>query len=111
MNQDMDRQTLIRKKTIEKYVEMLYGRFTHLFPERLVDLKAKAVEKFLNTNLSYDDIIQILLKAVEERDRIYKAIEYIKEETYYNDKEGCCYELDYNKCEDLLKILKGEENE
>ena len=73
MNQDMDRQTLVRKKTIEKYVEMLYGRFTHLFPERLVDLKAKAVEKFLNTNLSYDDIIQILLKAVEERDRIYEA--------------------------------------
>ena len=69
MNQDMNREMLIRKKTIEKYVEMLYGRFTHLFPERLDDLKAKAVEKFLNTNLSYDEIIQILLKIVEEREK------------------------------------------
>lgn len=72
MNQDMDRQTLVRKKTIEKYVEMLYGRFNHLFPERLDDLKKKAVDTFLNTDLSYDDIIQKLLKAVEERDKEYR---------------------------------------
>lgn len=56
------------------------------------------------------------LKELEEenkklKSKIEKAIEYIKKETYYNDIEGCCYELDYTKCEELLEIVKGEENE
>ena len=83
MNQDMSRETLVRKKYIETFVEMLYGRFSHLFPEGLKDLKKKAIDRYLYTDLTYDDItkemISIIEKRKEEREKKLQEKEIPKE--------------------------------
>ena len=89
MNQDMSRETLVRKKYIETFVEMLYGRFSHLFPEGLKVLKKKAIDRYLYTDLTYDDItkemISIIEKKKEEREKKLQEKEIPKEEQKHYD--------------------------
>jgi hypothetical protein len=67
MNQDMNREILVRKKYIETFVEMLYGRFSDLFSESVEDLKRKAVDRYLYTNLTYDDITKEMISIIEKK--------------------------------------------
>ena len=91
MNQDMNRETAFRKKYIEMIVEKLYTRFTRLFPERLEDLKRQAVDKYLYTNLTFDDITKEMISIIERRAEDKKKQEEIKEQPHYdlNDLFDC----------------------
>ena len=42
--------------------------------------------------------------------RIDKAIKYIKENACYNDK-GCCDDLCYYECDELMNILTGDDSD
>lgn len=89
MNQDMSREKLIRKKYIETFVDMLYGRFSHLFPESRDEIRKKAVERYLETDLSYDDItkemISVIERRKEEREKKLQEKEIPKEEQKHYD--------------------------
>lgn len=91
MNQDMNRETAFRKKYIEMIVEKLYTRFTRLFPERLEDLKRQAVDKYLHTNLTYDDITKEMIGIIEKRAEDKKNAEEMKNQPHYdlNDLFDC----------------------
>ena len=44
----------------------------------------------------------------ELKEKIDKAIEYIKENACYGIQEKCCLDdLNYNECDELLEILGG----
>lgn len=46
------------------------------------------------------------------KEKIFKTIEYIKENACYGIQEKCCLDdLNYNECDELLKILGDKENE
>ncbi len=89
MNQDMNREILVRKKYIETFVEMLYGRFSHLFSESVEDLKRKAVDRYLYTNLTYDDITKEMISIIErkkqEKEKKLQEKEIPKEEQKHYD--------------------------
>lgn len=67
MNQDMDREKKVRKKYIELFVETLYGRFSYLFSEKLEVVKQKAIDEFLDSDLTYDQITERMVNLIEER--------------------------------------------
>lgn len=89
---------------IEKY----YNGEIHVdFEENI--LFPEGVEKIIMTKDNYDrNVEQLLLEKLELQDRIDKAIEYLKDNACYNDMGNFNDDLDYDKCGDLLEILKGE---
>lgn len=67
-------------------------------------------EKLYKANVQLVDDNRVLKedKKILQR-RLDKAIEYIKDNADYGIQEKCCMDdLNYNNCDELLEILKGE---
>ena len=57
-----------RQFFIETFIARLYEneKVNYLFDESLEELQKKAVDKYLNTNLTYDEIADDIMKVVQE---------------------------------------------
>ena len=75
------------------------------------DLEDKYKKFWLDRNK--EEIIEAYFDSIKNSEvllkRIIKACDYIKENACYSD-EKCCDDLNYDECDELLKILRGEDD-
>lgn len=74
MINEMANSIAARKQYIESWVEKLYDEkygIKYLFPEEITQFKQYALDMFLDTNLSYEQIADNFGRLVEERQKLY----------------------------------------
>jgi len=74
MVNDIANSAAARKQYIESWVEKLYDEkygIKYLFPEEITQFKQYALDMFLDTNLSYEQIADNFGRLVEERQKLY----------------------------------------
>ena len=100
MVNEMANSIAARKQYIESWVEKLYDEkygINYLFPEEITQFKQYALDMFLDTNLTYEQIADNFGKLVEERQKLYhekKALEKKEQDirsmisTIYMENQG-----------------------
>lgn len=66
MDQDLTREQNMRKKYIELFVDKLYTRFSYLFTDKIEVVKQKALDKYLNSNMTIPEITEDMVKIIEK---------------------------------------------
>ena len=84
MDQDLTREQNMRKKYIELFVDKLYTRFNYLFTDKIEVVKQKALDKYLNSNMTIPEITEDMVKIIEK----------MKEEYNKNNKKDEPKEVD-----------------
>ena len=76
------------------------------------DLKDKYKKFWLDQ--SKEEIIEAYFDSIKNGEvllkRIIKASDYIKEKACYSINEKCCDDLNYDECNEVLEILRGEDD-
>ena len=100
MVNEMANSIAARKQYIESWVEKLYDEkygINYLFPEEITQFKQYALDMFLDTNRTYEQIADNFGKLVEERQKLYhekKALEKKEQDirsmisTIYMENQG-----------------------
>lgn len=100
MVNEMANSIAARKQYIESWVEKLYDEkygIKYLFPEEITQFKQYALDMFLDTNLTYEQIADNFGRLVEERQKLYhekKALEKKEQDirsmisTIYMENQG-----------------------
>ena len=91
----------IRRKQIILLVETYYHKFSFLQKEKLDELKQKALDMYLDSNLTIDEINDELLKIIYERGKEHKK-KTDKEYISNNHKEI------YSKLDQLVNLMNKE---
>ena len=103
MSQNMEDNRDIRKQYIERFAVMIYQKFSNLFPEGEDALKQDIVSRFLDTELSYDEISNRIIDIVRERrDNLDKEVEEEKLEERRKQIDSLVENI-YKEYSDVLK--------
>ena len=78
----MEQKQEVRKEYIEAFAERLYTKFKYLFNDSINSdvIKQKAVDKYLNSNMSIADITTDMGKTIEELQAEYNRQKRLEEE-------------------------------
>lgn len=108
MNLDIDNNRDIRKQYIERYATMIYEKFSVLFPEGIDSLKQDFTNRFLDTDISYDEIAKQILDIVTERSEANSiASDYDIREKRRRDIDDLVENI-YNEYSDIINSTLEE---
>lgn len=103
MNLDIDNNRDIRKKYIEKCATKIYEKFGVLFPEGADALRHDFTNRFLDTDMSYDEISKQIFDIVTERSKENRvASDYDIREKRKRDIDDLVENI-YNEYSDIIK--------
>lgn len=91
MEQDLVKEQQRRKKYIELFVDKLYARFSFLFTDSIDVVRQKAMDKYMNSGMSIEEITEDMVKVIEKMKKNHDRQEQIRKEKHYdlNDLFDC----------------------